>query len=84
MKNNILILDNLRTLVFAESGISCCQQHFHGWPNNQSPSNKDPLSKFNFPSRFKLNLTVGNEDMNQELNGRYIYIHLIHLFVILK
>ncbi|KAL5244435.1 hypothetical protein ACI65C_011845 [Semiaphis heraclei] len=63
-------IDDLKTLVYAESNIPCCLQNFNGWPNNQFPSNKDTLSKLNLPDRFKLNLTSGDEDLNHELNGR--------------
>jgi len=77
----IFTLDDLKTLVYAESNIPCCLQNFNGWPNNQLPSNKDTLSKLNLPDRFKLNLTSGDEDLNQELNGRYnIYTYLISYF----
>lgn len=63
-------IDDLKTLVYAESNIPCCLQNFNGWPNNQPPSNKDTLSKLNLPDKFKLNLINGHEDLNQELNGR--------------
>jgi len=66
----IFVLDDLKTLVYAESKIPCCLQNFNGWPNNQFPSNKDTFSKLNLPDRFKLNLIRGDEDLNQELNGR--------------
>jgi len=66
------ILDDLKTLVYSETGIPCCQQTFSGWPNNHFPSNKDTLSKFNLPDKFNLNLTTGIEDTNnQEWNVRY-------------
>ncbi|XP_022174084.1 FAS-associated factor 1-like isoform X2 [Myzus persicae] len=67
--NDASTIDDLKTLVYAESKIPCCLQNFNGWPNNQLPSNKDTLSKLNLPDRFKLNLVSG-EDLNQELNGR--------------
>jgi hypothetical protein len=67
----IFILDDLKTMVYAETNIPCCLQNFSGWPNNQHPSNKDKLSKLNLPDRFKLNLNSDDEDLNQELNGRY-------------
>lgn len=57
-------------MYFAQSGVPCCQQTFSGWPNNHSPSSKDTLNTFNLPDRFKLNLTTGDGDTNQELNGR--------------
>lgn len=63
-------LDSLKTLLFAQCGIPCCQQNFQGWPNNQSPSNRDTFSKFNLPNKFKLNLTIGNDDVSQEFNER--------------
>lgn len=59
-------------MIFAVCGIPCCQQNLSGWPNNQFPSSKDMLSKLNLPDTFKLNLTTGNGDISQELNGRYI------------
>lgn len=61
--------DDLKTLVYAQSGIPCCQQNFSGWPNNQYPSNKDLLSKLNLPDKFKLKMNSGGEDSNPELNG---------------
>lgn len=63
-------IDDLKTLVYAKSGIPCCQQTFTGWPNNQFPINKDILSKLNLPDRFRLNLTTNNEDPPHELNRR--------------
>ncbi|XP_050422174.1 FAS-associated factor 1 [Adelges cooleyi] len=63
-------VDDIKVLVYAESAIPCCQQNFSGWPNNHSPSNKDILSKFNLPDRFKLTLTTGIGDSSQECNGR--------------
>ncbi|KAE9542579.1 hypothetical protein AGLY_002490 [Aphis glycines] len=63
-------VDDLKTLLYGKSSIPCCLQKFSGWPNNQHPSNKDTLSKLNLPDRFKLNLNTGDEDLNQELNGR--------------
>jgi len=74
----IFILDDLKTLVYAESNIPCCLQNLNGWPNNQLPSNKDTLSKLNLPDRFKLNLTSGDEDLNHALNRRYRYEYLFN------
>lgn len=69
------ILDDLKTLIYAKSGIPCCQQTFTGWPNNQFPINKDILSKLNLPDRFRLNLTTNNDDLPpHELNRRYVNI----------
>lgn len=74
----IFVLDDLKTLVYAESNIPCCLQNLNGWPNNQPLSNKDTLSKLNLPDRFKLNLVIGDKDLNQELNGRYnVYINIV-------
>lgn len=69
--NTALILDDLKTLIFGNSGIPCCQQILSGWPNNYFPSNKETLSKLSLPDRYLLTLTISNEDGNQERNGRY-------------
>ncbi|XP_050538185.1 FAS-associated factor 1 [Daktulosphaira vitifoliae] len=63
-------VDDIKTLVYAESAIPCCQQLLNGWPNNHSPSNKDTLSKLNVPDKFKLTLTTGKGESTRALNGR--------------
>lgn len=69
------ILDDLKTLIYAKSGIPCCQQTLTGWPNNQFPINKDILAELNLPDRFRLNLMTNNEDPPpQELSRRYINV----------
>lgn len=69
------ISDDLKTLIYAKSGIPCCQQTLTGWPNNQFPINKDILSKLNLPDRLRLNLTTNNDDLPpHELMRRYINI----------
>lgn len=67
----VFILDDLKTLILAQCGIPCCQQILSGWPENKYPINKDALSKFNFPEKFKLYLTTGRTTSNQDRNGRY-------------
>lgn len=66
------VLDDLKTLIYAKTGIPCCQQVLSGWPNDQHPSSKDLICKLILPEKFKLNVTV-NADVNQDWHGRYKY-----------